>query len=81
MVNQTKKWEILSKEKTLSEDKIIKILLKNRGIVSEKEKKEFFDPTDPMKITLKSLDIEESEVKKAVDRIKKAKACNYLWRL
>ena len=72
-MNQTKKWEILSKEKTLSEDKIIKILLKNRGIVSEKEKKEFFDPTDPMKITLKSLDIEESEVKKAVDRIKKAK--------
>jgi len=63
----------LSKEKTPSEDKIVKVLLKNRGIISEKEKKEFFDPTDPMKITLKSLGIEESEVNIAIDRIKKAK--------
>lgn len=72
-MNQAKKWEVLDKEKTLTEEKIVKILLKNRGIKSEKQKKEFFTPTDPMKISLKSLGIKETEVKKAIDRIKKAK--------
>lgn len=70
MTNQTKKWEILSKENPDSEEKIIQVLLKNRGI---KNKKDFFDPVGPMKISLKSLGIKESEIKKAVDRIKKAK--------
>ena len=54
-------------------DEIIGILLKNRGIKTEKNKKEFFSPTDPMKISLKSLGIKETEVKKAMERIKKAK--------
>ena len=70
MTNQTKKWELLVKEKPENAEKIVKILLKNRNI---KDSKEFFDPTDPMKISLKSLGIKESEVKKAIGRIKKAK--------
>lgn len=72
MSNQAKRWEVLSKGETKG-DKIIEVLLKNRGLKTEKQQKEFFDPIDPMKITLKSLDIKESEVKKAIDRIKKAK--------
>ena len=73
MTNQTKKWEILNKEKPENEGEIVKILLNNRGITTEKEKKEFFNPIDPMEISLKSLSIRESEVKKAIKRIKKAK--------
>ena len=69
MNSQAKRWEILHKVPVKSSEAIVNILLKNRGI---KNKKEFFDPVDPMKITLKSLDIKESEVKKAVDRIKKS---------
>lgn len=59
--------------KIKSRAEIINSLLKNRGIRSEKAKKDFFEPTDPMDITLKSLGIKEAEVKKAVERIKKAK--------
>lgn len=70
MTSQTKKWVILNRQTPDSEEKIVDILLKNRGI---KNKKEFFNPTDPMKISLKSLGIKETEVKKAIDRIKKAK--------
>lgn len=46
------------------------ILLKNRGI---RNKKEFFEPIDPAKITLKSLGVKQADIKKAVERIKKAK--------
>ena len=71
----SKKWEILHKDpkdiKTIKD--ITNILLKNRGIKTEKQKMEFFEPIDPMKISLKSLGISESEVKKAIGRIKKAK--------
>ncbi len=64
------KWEILNKTKTKSANEVINLLLKNRGI---KDKKEFFSPADPHKISLKSLKINESEVKKAIARIQKAK--------
>jgi single-stranded-DNA-specific exonuclease len=72
MSNQAKRWELLFKNK-VEGGKIIEVLLKNRGIKKEKQKKEFFNPTDPMKISLKSLGISQSEVKKAIVRIKKAK--------
>ena len=61
------RWEILG-----SGD-ILKTLLRNRGIKTEKDRNEFFNPTDPMKISLQSLDIKEIEVEKAIARIKKAK--------
>jgi single-stranded-DNA-specific exonuclease len=73
MNSQAKKWEILEKRKATNEKEIVKALLANRGIKTEKEKKEFFKPTDPTGISLKSLGIRESEVNKAVNRIKKAK--------
>lgn len=70
MTNQEKRWELLSKEKVKTEKEIIQALLKNRGI---REKEEFFNPVDPVKISLKSLGIKQLEVKKAIARIKKAK--------
>lgn len=73
MLNQIKRWEIISKIKAKSEKEIIETLLKNRGLKTEKEKQDFFDPINPLKIPLKSLNIKESEVKKAIERIKKAK--------
>lgn len=72
MPNQAKRWEILNKD-GIKDRKIVDILLENRGIKTEKERKEFFEPQDPMKISLKSLGINESQVEKALERIKKAK--------
>ncbi len=43
---KTKTWEIL-----ISSGKdIIDILLSNRGLKGDKERKEFFDPTEPKEI-------------------------------
>ncbi len=67
------KWEILKKEKAENSRQIIKTLLKNRGIKTEREEKEFFHPTDPGKIKLKELEISDESVKKAITRIKRAK--------
>jgi single-stranded-DNA-specific exonuclease len=57
-------------------EKIIDILLKNRGITTKKQKEEFFSPKDPSKITLAELGIKKSEMDKALKRIKKAKTEN-----
>jgi single-stranded-DNA-specific exonuclease len=67
------RWEVLHKSPVTKTEPLIDILLNNRGIKKEKEKKEFFNPTDPTKITLKSLGIKEPEVKKIIQRINKAK--------
>src|SRR3972149_8244413 len=71
-----KKWEIIGKLKVQSSKLKIKgivdVLLKNRGIKTEKERKEFFKSTLPEKISLKTLGISQAEVKKAVVRIKQA---------
>ena len=64
------KWEVLAK---LQSKNIINTLLKNRGIKTLKEKKEFFNPTKAEKLSLKSLEISEIEVRKAIKRIKEAK--------
>lgn len=72
----TKNWEIQTKLKTknlkLKTEKVIKILLNNRGLKTDKEQKEFLNPKNPQKITAKELNIPEKEVNKAVARIKKA---------
>lgn len=64
------RWEVLSKYPISNIKSLVDILLKNRGI---KNSKEFFDPIDPYSIKLKALGIKESEIKKAIQRIKKAK--------
>ncbi|MCH7641354.1 DHH family phosphoesterase [Patescibacteria group bacterium] len=85
--NNGKKWEILAnvkgqkspaspseagRAKVKSED-IVDILLKNRGIKSKREKDEFFNPTLPDKMSVKSLGLSAREISKAINRIKKAK--------
>ncbi len=72
MNNQTRRWEILGKKKAESKKQIVEILLKNRGIKTEKDKKEFFNPKPPEKITFKALGISRIEISKAIKRIKKA---------
>ena len=67
------KWKILSKNNiNYKEKEIIKILLANRGLKTEKEIDEFLNPKKPQQITLKEVGISSSEVLKAINRIKKA---------
>jgi single-stranded-DNA-specific exonuclease len=70
MKTEGKRWELLHKSQTSGIESLINVLLENRGI---KDSKEFFNPTDPEKITLKSIGVKEDEVKKAIERVKKAK--------
>jgi single-stranded-DNA-specific exonuclease len=69
------KWEILGKSITSKKSRtsIVSTLLKNRGIKTEKEKKEFFVPTRPEKTELKAIGISKPEVAKAIKRIRIAK--------
>ena len=64
------KWEVLAK---LQSKNIIDTLLENRGIKTAKEKREFFNPTKPEKLSLKALGISKLEISKAIKRIKRAK--------
>ena len=63
------KWKILNKVKNKN---VIKILLANRGLKTEKEINEFLNPKKPEEITLKEVGIDSSQVAKAITRIKKA---------
>ena len=64
-------WRVLSKDKSSKKD-IIKILFKNRGIVSIKSRKDFINPRNPSKISIKATGIGVSELKKALSRVDKA---------
>lgn len=65
-------WKILNEQEAESEKEVVNTLLKNRGLKTAKEKKEFLNPTPPQKLTLKQLGVSELEVSKAIKRIKKA---------
>jgi single-stranded-DNA-specific exonuclease len=73
MKNTKKRWEILNKNIVTDIGMTVDILLKNRGLNTVKQKKEFIDPLTPMKIKLKELGISEIQTGKAIERIKKAK--------
>jgi len=79
-----KKWNILNNQKTLrqssgqadksklkTDEEILKILLKNRGLIKKKEIEEFLDPKLEQ-VTAEKLNIKKTELKKATVRIKKA---------
>lgn len=71
-----KKWVILNKQRTdnreqITEEDIIRILLKNRGIVKKKEIEEFLNPSLD-NLTAESVGLERKELDKAVARIKRA---------
>ena len=64
-----KTWQVLNNSK----HDIVDILLQNRGLKTAKEKKLFFEPLKPEELTLKALNIDQKEVKKAISRIEKAR--------
>lgn len=70
MNNRNYKW-ILPEIKT--NKNVIESLLEIRGIKSEKDKKEFLDPTHPENITLEEFGLENNNVDMAIERLKKAK--------
>lgn len=65
------KWKVLNNKTPSVKDgpeKISSKLLVNRGITTKKQRDEFFKPTHPSKLDL----LNKTQVKKALDRIKKA---------
>lgn len=64
-----KKWKVLAK---YSGGEVIDLLLKNRGIKTDAQKKEFFSPTHPLKISTEQVGLSKIELEKAIERIKKA---------
>jgi len=68
-------WEVLKKTPKNHEfeaSEVIKILLKNRGIETPKERQEFLYPTHPDDIDSSKIGIRESTINTAVGRIKEA---------
>ncbi len=68
MVGNMKKWEILNTYEKFDKDKIIEILLSNRGIKTKKEIDSFFNP-ELSDLTAQNLEINKEDLKKAVKRI------------
>ncbi len=65
-------WEIRNEKPLHKNEEVLEVLLKNRGLETENQKKEFLNPTHPKNLTLKSLGIKKSEIVKITTRIKKA---------
>ncbi len=63
-------FKILNKERPDTTKRIFNILLENRGIKTKKEVDEFLDPQIE-KVTVKNVGIDVSEIKKALELIKK----------
>ena len=74
MDNKKVNWEVIFDKKSddFNSKKIVEILLKNRGIKSSQQKKEFLDPIHPNKIKLDQLKVSSKELKKSLDRLKSA---------
>lgn len=68
-----KKWEILSSENTPKDpDAIVNLLLKQRGIITEKDRKVFLDP-DLADVTPEVVKLSSPEITKTLKRLQKAK--------
>ncbi len=76
LVSKYEQWETDSKVKAQSSklevNEIIEILLMNRGIITEKQKKEYFNPTLPYTCSLQDFGVDSKSIKVAIRRIKKA---------
>ena len=77
MNRQKRRWEILEESKksrkgSKSINEIVKQLLRNRGIKTVKQQKEFINPSLPSKIKLNDVGIKKNEVQKVISRFKKA---------
>lgn len=71
---EIKNWEIQNKLQGTgySVEEVTRILLENRGITTQKQKEEFFNPTHPSEIALKETGIKPQQVKKAIERVREA---------
>jgi single-stranded-DNA-specific exonuclease len=71
------RWDLLNKsndqKSKLKSENIIKVLLENRKIRINKEKKEFFKPTSPEKLSITNLGLSEREIDRAIKRLRNAK--------
>src|SRR4030043_1547565 len=71
------RWELIHKSKIqrlkLKSGSIIKILLENRRIRIDKERKEYFKPISPEKLSIRELGLDRREIGKAVERLRIAK--------
>ena len=66
------RWKILANKKNIhSADKIIDIILKNRGLKLKKNRQDFLETVSLSKITTKEVGIKEKELIKTADLIKK----------
>lgn len=54
------------------QQELLNLLLKNRGLKTPQQKKDFFQPPSPLTLTLKELKISSLEVKKAINRVTQA---------
>lgn len=72
MMKKQTDWNILSKTNPKNSNELLKVLLSNRNI-QKKNEKLFLHPIDPSTFTPKKVGIDPKEMKKAVERIKKAK--------
>lgn len=69
--SKTKRWSLKYKKKPKDLKQVVNVLLKNRGITSSKDKKEFLNPTSPEKLTLKDVKIDSKKISKAAKRVEK----------
>lgn len=68
-----KRWEVIHRLPITSHKSLVDVLLKNRGIKTQKQEKEFLEPIDPMKIKIGELGIDNESLEKAIERIRQAK--------
>jgi single-stranded-DNA-specific exonuclease len=77
MVLKYGKWEVLNEPKNrnlgLNANGVVKVLLKNRGLTTKRKIADFLRPSNPQKLTLKSLGISAKEVTRTIKRLKIAK--------
>ncbi|EKD65083.1 MAG: hypothetical protein ACD_50C00197G0010, partial [uncultured bacterium] len=66
-----KKWKTLNTSQKLETEDVIKILLENRGLKTKKEIDEFLNPKLEQ-VNIKSIGIDKTELRKAIERIVKA---------
>lgn len=73
MVQKT--WKVkkkLSKKPATRLEAIIDVLLKNRGLIKQKQQESFFKPIHPHKISFSSIGIKTGQIQKALKRLKRA---------
>ena len=65
-------WNVLNTTQPQRFDEIVKILLENRGLKTQKQLEEFLNPKRPFDFTARDLGLNSEEIGKAVKRIKQA---------